>query len=206
MTELLDRLLRGRGAAGDQGEAIRHWRRVPRLNLLPHRSAAADRRRFTRAALVAIVLLEVVFLFVQSQGKSADVAATEEAKTRLQKVQRDLAAEQAAIGELQGKVDDARKRVAAASAGYEQIVTSQTNWYAGGSNLLGARIDGIEYTSIIAKPGGIINLEGVAADLGAISRFQGRLREVSQSLRLQNISFGSANSTLRFTATLKVVP
>lgn len=205
MTELLERLLRRPGAATSDQEEARHWRRVPRINLLPAGAAAADRRTLIRGVLVAIVLIEVVYLFLQYQGKVSDQAATELARARLQEVQRQVAAEQAVVDDLQGKVDEARKRVEAAQTGYDQVTAGQTSWYPGISALLAARIEGVQFASIVARPGGEIALEGEATDLGAMSRFQGRLRELSQTLRLQSISFESSSSALRFKATLKVV-
>jgi Tfp pilus assembly protein PilN len=205
MTELIGRLLRRQNAAGYEEVQPRHWRRVPRVNLLPHARAGSGRSSLLRVALIAIVILGIVYVAVQYQGRTADEAAMETAKTRLQAVQRDLAAEQTVIEELQGQVDAARKRVDEASAGYEQIDAARTNWYGGVSNLLSTRIEGVKFTSVAAGPGGVIELNGVADDLGAMSRFQSRLRDVSQSLALRNISFESTSMALSFTATLRVV-
>ncbi|MBI2965867.1 MAG: hypothetical protein HYY34_06675 [Chloroflexi bacterium] len=177
---------------------------MPRINLLPSGGAVVDRRTLIRGALVAIILIEVVYLLIQYQGKGADEAAAELARTGLQDVQKQVATEQAAVDELQGKVDEARKRVEAARLGYEQVAGGQTNWYSGSSAVLEARIEGIEFVSIIARPGGEIALNGTATDLGTMSRFQGRLREQSQRVRLQSISFETSSSALRFKAILKV--
>jgi Tfp pilus assembly protein PilN len=205
VTSAINRLLGRLGNRPGQAAHGQSWRRVPRINVLPRAGAATDRRRLTRYALAAIVLIAVVYLVMQYQGRSADEAAAEALRSDLQRVQADVAAEQQVVTELQASVDEARQRLADAKAGYEQITAGRTDWFTGISSLLASGVEGVRFTSIVTKTGGEIALTGEAADLGAISAFQGRLRDVSGSLKLQGISFESTSTVLKFAANLRVV-
>ena len=199
-------LLRRRGPDDEwDGPPVRYWRRVPRINMLPRSGQAGGTRGAFRVVPAAVILAEVIFLALQLQARSSDEAATETAKKQLPQVQANIASAQSDLEAVQTQLDEAKKGVEAAMNAYAQATGGRTNWYPGAVALLNMQTEGVRFDAIAAKPGGEIALDGVAADLAALTRFQSKLKEASQFLRLQNISFDTTGSSLKFAATLKVV-
>lgn len=204
MNGLLDSFMRRRAGVDAATSEANHWRRVPRINVLPRRAGAPGGRAGLKRALAALLVLEAVLLVVQYQSRNANESAIESTNKQLQQVRQQVAGEQQELEKLQTQVDALKKQVEASEQAFKQSTGGRTSWYTGLAALLNTRTDGVEFESITATTGGQIALTGVATDLVAMARFQEKLREVQQYLRLQNISFSNGPASLTFNATLKV--
>ena len=197
-------------AFGDFGEDARHWRQVPKVNLLPKRRRTVPTALILRTILLVVLLLEGALIWDRvSPGESAPVTglgATSRMRSELQALKTQVATaqeEQVALGDELTQLQEQRNATEVVNRGATE---GHLNWTAALSALFSIERDRnqVRFDSVATEPGGVIILQGLARDLKTMAGLQNQLRGISQVLDLTGIEWETLSDSLRFTATFQV--
>lgn len=190
-------------ASGVEVPVERHWRRVPNINILPHRRGTPPEILMFRGILLAVLLL-AAYLAQDQYRQNAVAAQTASAtKGQLQNTQRQIAALQQELEPLRAQITQLQQERDTRKQGHQEILGDRMNWHAGLSALFGAQVPGISFEAVKVDPRGEVTLEGVATEQRAMAELHTRLRGLSPILDLQSVKWESGSATLAFTALFK---
>lgn len=198
----MTRFLRNVVSFNGRGSGVRlagdTWRRVPRVNLLARRRAAA--RDLLVAVLAAVLLVELIVVFGFYSGLSSARSRIDEATPRLEQLRGDLKVEDATLAGLYDQVELLQKAGGSAQGALTQLGGARRDWDSSLSALFGAEVPGVLFGTVTTSPSGTIKVVGSAVDEASFGRFQSHLRTLSQLLNIQSFQLGRGRDGLDFTA------
>lgn len=194
----------------------RHWRQVPKINILPRRRRTPPIVLLVRGILVLILVLEVFWVQQLYRGKAVAVEAIGVAKASLDREQRQLTAEQRSVEALQAQLNQLQQQRDARETAYKQATGSGIDWHTAVATLLAVEAPEVTYESVAVQEGNKVVLKGVAKEAGAIATLPIKLRGTTAVLDFQSIRWEAGNPAtagtpppksgpiLKFTATFSV--
>lgn len=207
MRQLLERYTSKRGAPGVGRSTDQHWRRVPRINILPSQRRTPGKTLMVRGLLVLILLVAAFQAYERYRDKAAAAHGIETAKARLQATQREVTAVQQELEPLRTQINqlqqqrEARKQ---ANQAYQGVTSSLDRWHSGLATLFGPEAPGVRFESVTTQAGGEVVLKGVVTEQEAVAKLQTQFRDTASTLDLQSIEWKAGGAAFTFTATFKV--
>ncbi len=204
MRELLRRpYLRATGKAG-AGSKERQWQRVPRIDVLPRAGTATNYTFVIRGVLAVALLVELLLLPGLYTGRTDNTQAVVRATAQLKAVQQSIGAENQTTSNLQAQLAQLQEQRNAADEAYRRFTAGHLKWSPALASLLGPPVDGVRLDSLTSGPDGQISVAGVATNLEAMARLQAQLLGASKTLAFQGMVWEIKDSSITFTADIKV--
>ena len=194
----------------------RHWRQVPKINILPRRRRTPPIVLLVRGILVLILVLEVFWVQQLYRGKAVAVEAIGVAKANLDREQRQLTAEQRPVDALQAQLTQLQQQREAKVQAYKNAAGDHFDWHPSIASLLAVRAPEVTFESVVVQEGGRVILTGVTQESEAMATLPAKFRGTAPVLAFQSIKWEAANPatrgnppaqqspTLKFTATFAV--
>lgn len=193
MRELLSGRRTRIAVGGIATSADRHWRQVPKINILPRRRRTTGGVLMVRAVLALIVVLEVFWVQNLYRAKAAADEATRVAKATLEREQRQLTAERGPTEALQSQLTQLQQQRDAKEQAYKEAAGGRIDWHNAIATLLGVEAPEVTFESVVVQEGGKIVLKGVANQAEALATLPIKLRGTSAVLDFQSIKWEAAN-------------
>jgi Tfp pilus assembly protein PilN len=202
--------------AGIATSADRHWRRVPKINILPRRPRTPPVVLMLRGLLALIVVLEVFGVQNLYRAKAGSDETTRATRATLEREQRQLTAEQGSVQAIQSQLSQLQQQRDAKDQAYKEATGGKVDWHTAIATLLAVAAPEATFESVIAQEGGKIVLKGVANEAEAVATLPSKLRGTSAVLDFQSIRWEAGNPAtggnpppsggpiFKFTATLTV--
>ena len=208
MTKLLKRYFSRRGRTVGLALPSDEWRRVPKINLLLiGRSRPASRT--TVAALLAILLVEAIFLWTIYGDVTAARDDSEEQRRELILVQRTedrLAAKVQTLYQAIDQLQPAEQERSVFEISYTELVKDRVEWGAYMLALFGTEVPGIQFQSVSTEPtSGNAEVFGVATSAAAMRSFQSEIANASDILDLISLRWAEGDASLDFSASFNMV-
>ena len=191
-------------ASTAKGAKERHWRRVPKVDLISTKESKHPGVILFRVFL-GLVIIGVAYLVQAQYFEWQDTLDRTTVGSRdLDSVQSSISNKQGELDIIRGQVDQLKQQKGALDNVYQSVTSSRVNWGEALPAVFGTQVQGISFESVVAKPGGRLEISGKATDQRAIARFQTELRGVSRTLDLQSVAFKTGEESFEFVAEVKV--
>ena len=182
----------------------RHWRRVPKIDILPSRRATPPIVSILRALFVVVLLGEVFFIQGWYRERVDAVRVAEETTPQLQAAELELSDQQQAVDVLRAQLSQLQDRRRSRQQKFQAVAAGHIDWSVVLSTLFEAEAVGASFLSVIGDPDGEVTLEGIATDPVAERTLPAQLTGISEVLDLQSIRWKPGSDPRAFTAIFRV--
>ena len=201
------RLLERGSAAGLYGVVPshdRHWRRVPKVDILPSRRATSPTVSILRAFFLVVLLGEAFFIQGWYREGVDAFRVAEETTTQLRAAELQLGDQQQSLDTLRGQLSQLQNRRSSREQEFQAVAAGHVDWSVVLSTLFEAEALGSRFLSVAGTPDGEVTLEGIATGPVAMRTLPTQLTGVSDVLDLQSIRWESGSDPPAFTAIFRV--
>ena len=165
----------------------RHWRRVPKVDILPSRRATSHTVSILRAIFLVVLLGEAFFIQSWYRELLDTVSVAEETTPQLQASELQLADQIQALDALRNELSQLQNRRISREEEFQAIAAGHVDWSVVLSTLFKAEAVGARFLSVFGDPDGEVTLEGIATGPVAMRILPTQLTGVSDVLDLQSI-------------------
>ncbi len=187
---------------GEEGD----WRRVPKLNILPSRRSTSSNVAQLRAVLLVVLLVQGYFVQDWLREETASRLSIESVSGELRAAERQLAEKQGALSAIRTQISQLQAQSVNRQRELQEVSGGQINWDEVMIALFSAESAGTTFLSVTIRPDGIVNLEGVANDAGAITTLPSQLSQIADILEFQNFRTTPGSVPAAFSVEFKVRP
>lgn len=183
----------------------RHWRQVPKINVLQTRRGSPQKTMIFRGLLALVVLVGAFFIFSQRSTK-ADIDALVADKTvEIRGLQTRLNQQQQGINDLRAQINDLNAQREAINLAIQIVATNNIDWFAALDSLFSAQTSGVSFESVSAETDrAVLLVGGLAQDEGSKASLPSQFSNISKSLDFQSIIWTEDSIPPVFTAAFKV--
>ena len=182
----------------------RHWRRVPKVDILPSRRATSPTVSILRAIFLVVLLGEAFFIQGWYRERVDAVRVAEETTPQLQAAELQLSDQQQAVDALRNELSQLQNRRSSREEEYQAVAAAHIDWSVVLSTLFEAEAPGASFLSVFGNPDGEVTLEGIAIGPVAMSTLPTQLTGVSDVLDLQSLRWEPGSDPPAFTAIFRV--
>ena len=182
----------------------RHWRRVPKVDILPSRRATSPAVSILRAIFLVVLLGEAFFIQGWYRERVDAVRVAEETTPQLQAAELELSDQQQAVDVLRAQLSQLQNRRRSRQQKFQAVAAGHIDWSVVLSTLFEADSVGASFLSVIGNPDGEVTLEGIATDPVAERTLPAQLTGVSEVLDLKSIRWKPGSDPRAFTAIFRV--
>ena len=182
----------------------RHWRRVPKVDILPSRRATSPTVSILRAIFLVVLLGEAFFIQGWYRDRVDTVRVTEETTPQLQAAELQLSDQTQALDALRTELSQLQNRRNSREKEFRAVAEGHVDWSVVLSTLFEAEAVGARFLSVFGDPDGEVTLEGIATETVAVRTLPAQLTGVSEVLDLQSIRWELETDPPDFTAIFRV--
>lgn len=182
----------------------RHWRRVPKVNILPSRRATSPTVSILRAIFLVVLLGEAFFIQGWYREQVDTVKVAEETTPQLQAAELQLSDQQQAVDVLRNELSQLQIRRSSREEEFQAVAVGHIDWSVVLSTLFEAEAVGARFLSVFGDPDGEVTLEGIATGPVTKRTLPTQLTGVSEVLDLQSIRWEQGSDPPAFTAIFRV--
>ena len=193
-------------SGGSPASQDRNWRRVPKINILPSKRAAAPATSQIRLVLLVVLLVEAFFIQQWYREVGNSVIQIEETTIQLESVELQLADERQAVTTLRTQLSQLEAQRTVREEEFREVTGGQIDWHSVLGVLFAAEAQGSRFLSVVTSQNGEITLEGVATGPDALRTLPTQLNSVADVLTLQSIRWEAGSNPPTFIAIFRVRP
>ena len=182
----------------------RHWRRVPKVDILPSRRATSPTVSILRAIFLVVLLGEAFFIQGWYRERVDTVRVAEETTPALQAAELQLTDQIQAVDVLRDQLSQLQTQRVSREEEFQAVAADHVDWSVVLSTLFEAESVGASFLSVIGDPDGEVTLEGIATDPVAERTLPAQLTGISEVLDLQSIRWKPGSDPRAFTAIFRV--
>ena len=182
----------------------RHWRRVPKVDILPSRRATSPTVSILRAIFLVVLLGEAFFIQNWYRKRVDTVSVAEETTPQLQAAELQLTDQIQAVDVLRNQLFQLQTQRVSREEEFQAVAADHVDWSVVLSTLFEAEAVGARFLSVLGDPDGEVTLEGIATGPVAMRTLPTQLTGVSDVLDLQSIRWELERDPPAFTAIFRV--
>ena len=183
----------------------RHWRQVPKINVLQTRRGSPQKTMIFRGLLALVVLVGAFFIFSQRSTKADIDALVAEKTVEIRGLQTRLNQQRQGINDLHAQINDLNAQREAINLAIQIVAANNIDWFAALDSLFSAQTSGVSFESVSAETDrAVLLVGGLAQDEGSKASLPTQFSNISQSLDFQSIIWTEDSSPPVFTAAFKV--
>ena len=182
----------------------RHWRRVPKVDILPSSRTIPPTVLILRALFLVILLGEAFLIQGWYRERVDDIRVAEETTPQLQSAELQLSDQQQVVDALRNKLSTLQNRRSSREGELQAVAAGHIDWSVVLVTLFEAEDVGTMFLSVLGDPDGEVTLEGIATGPVAKRTLPTQLTGVSDVLDLQSIVWEPRGDPPAFTAIFRV--
>ena len=182
----------------------RHWRQVPKVNVLPAQGRTLQRNLILRV-LLALIIIVGLYLVWNQRGVEGDLRESGEGKSnQLRKFQRDLVSKQQRLVALQDQINQVQEERGARERAFQLLTGNNLDWYTAFQGLFEAQSIGIIFQSVTTDPDGKLSIQGQTTPDVSLSSLPSQFTSLSGMLDFQSFQSDPGSDPPSFSATFRV--
>ena len=182
----------------------RHWRQVPKVNVLPARASVLQKTLVLRVLLALIIILGLYLVWDQMGSKSDLDDLVTQKSGQLRSLQRELGTKQQGLDAIQGQINQLRDQRAASEQAFQLITGDNLDWYGAFADLFEAESLGVIFLSVAADPAGKVSIQGQTTAEVPLASLPSQLSSISDVLDFQSFQSDPSSEPPTFSATFQV--